>query len=161
MKALILLFLFAMTAEAQNLADIARAERQRQALVQSRQTFTNDNLNSAEARLTETTRATEPAPAGSAAAPQAAPAAAEQRFRDELERARARVRELQDQETALQLQVNQLTNQLFAPVTDQAMRDQAQMRIGDVQTRLTALRGELQLSQRILADLITQGSPRN
>jgi hypothetical protein len=163
MKPLILILLLALSAEAQSLADAARRERERQAQVRSTRMITNDDI-----QVLEITAApSQPADAAPAvpaqvtsAQPQITPVDPAEKYREDLERVRARVRELQDLEVALQLQVNQLTNQLFAPVTDQGTRDQAQMRIGEVQSRLTLLRGELGQSQRTLADMVAQGPPR-
>jgi hypothetical protein len=161
MKPLILILLLALSAEAQGLADAARSERQRQAQVQSTRIITNDDI-----RVVEPPASQPQAAAATPANPVPAPVTPvtsvdpAQRYREDLEKIRARVRELQDQETALQLQVNQLTNQLFAPVTDQSTRDQAQARLGEVQSRLTLLRGELAQGQRTLADMVAQGPPR-
>jgi hypothetical protein len=156
MKPLIMILLVALTAEAQTLAEAARQERQRQERVQSTRTITNADLNAPDARITEI-RPVAPAETEASTSPSAQGSALQ--YREQLERTRARVRDLQDQEVALQLQVNQLTNQLFAPVTDQGSRDQAQSRIGEAQNRLTSLRGELAQSQRQLADLVAQGPP--
>ena len=81
-------------------------------------------------------------------------------YNAELDKLRARIRELQDQETSLQLQVNQLTNQIFAPITDQASKDQAQARLGEVQQRLTSTRVELDQTRKTLDALQLQGPPK-
>src|SRR5688572_28898251 len=107
------------------------------------------------------TEKSQAAPAQPAPAPPAPakpdPAAA---YNAELEKLRSRIRELQDQETTLQLQINQLTNQIFAPITDQASKDQAQARLGEVQQRLTSTRAELDQSRRTLDSLQLQGPPK-
>jgi outer membrane protein TolC len=73
---------------------------------------------------------------------------------------RVKVQELQDQERALQLQVNQLTSQFLAPVSDQTSRDQAQARIGETQNRLTAVRAELDQAKKTLDAMQLQGPPK-
>lgn len=182
MKPLILILLVAMSAEAQTLADLARQERFRHAQVQNRRVYTNDDArgltipdvpkstapataeNGAAPVAAAPAVATPPAaPAASAArpaAPQARPVDPAQKFREDVEKVRVKIRELQDQEISLQLQVNQITNQFFAPVTDEATRSQAQTRLGEAQNRLTALRGELEQTRRTLAAMEAQGPPR-
>ena len=187
MKLLILILFVAMSAEAQTLADYARQERLRHAQVQNRRVYTNDDARgltvpeapkpaaapaasaaSAAAAPATTAPAAGAAPVGPAAAapgarpaaPQAKPVDPAQKFREEVEKMRAKIRELQDQETALQLQVNRLTNEFFAPVTDEATRSQAQTQLGDAQNRLTALRGELERTRRTLAAMEAQGPAR-
>lgn len=61
---------------------------------------------------------------------------------------------------AAQLQVTQATNLVFAPVTDEVTRSQAQSRLADAQNRLAAVRRELEDTRRALAAMETQGPPR-
>jgi hypothetical protein len=187
MKPLILILLLAVSAEAQTLADYARHERLRRAQMPATRVYTNDDARgvtvpealklqepvkseaaNSEGSQTNTAAQAVAAPAAPpataagistarAAAPQADPAL---KYRQDTERLRAEIRTLQDQEVALQLQVNQLTNQFFAPVTDEASRNQAQVRLGETQGRLTALRGVLEQTRRTLAAMEAQGPPR-
>ena len=98
-----------------------------------------------------------PAPPRPPAPPPVDPAA---KWNEEMGKIRARVRDLQDQEQALQLQVNQLTSQFLAPVSDQASKDQAQSRLGDTQNRLTAVRAELDQARKTLDSMQLQGPPK-
>jgi hypothetical protein len=118
-----------------------------------------NNVTPARAATTTAPAAAAASTPPGAAAPQARPDPA-QKYRQDTERLRAEIRTLQDQEVALQLQVNQLTNQFFAPVTDQASRNQAQAGLADMQGRLTALRGVLEQTRRTLAAMEAQGPPR-
>ena len=173
MKPLIAILLLAVSVQAQTLADAARKERQRQASlkpvrvlsVDGRQTATPaadaskpddakvEGEKAAEAKPVEAKPAQAATPA-KPVVPAPDPVAA---WNVELDKLRARVRQLQDQETALQLQVNQLTNQIFAPVIDQATKDQAQTRLGATQQQLTTVRAELDQTKRTLDALQLQG----
>ena len=81
-------------------------------------------------------------------------------YAEELARLRTKVVELQDQETALQLQLNNLKNAYLAPVTDTAARAQAQSRTEQAQTQLATTRQELANTRRQLQVLEAQGPPR-
>jgi hypothetical protein len=72
---------------------------------------------------------------------------------------RARILQLQDQENTLQLEINELTNQVFAPVSDQASRDQALANVGQAQNRLSAVRTELDQARKNLDEMNVQGPP--
>lgn len=77
-----------------------------------------------------------------------------------MDKARAKVRQLQDQETTLQLQLNQLTAQLTAPISDQFTKNQVQARMGETQNQLNATRAELEQSKKALEALTLQGPPK-
>jgi heme exporter protein D len=81
-------------------------------------------------------------------------------YNAQLDKLRASLRELQDQETSLQLQLNQLTNQVFATITDPATQQQAQTRLGETQQKLSGVRSELEQTRRALDALIAQGPPK-
>jgi len=187
MKPLIMILLLASVAQAQTIADAARKERQRQSQVQSVLVITNDVARrfipaqeaaraegqppaegqpaaapaiTAEAEKTttppETTEAAEPAlPAP--LVPQVDPV---QKYNEEMAKLRARIQSLQDQEVELQLQVNSLTNQFFAPKTNETSRRQAQDRIGQTQAQLTAVRTELDQARKELQLKETAGPPK-
>jgi hypothetical protein len=82
------------------------------------------------------------------------------KWNETLAKLRTKIPELESQERTLQLEVNQLTNQFFAPVSDQVSRDQAQSRLGETQNRLTAVRTELEQTKKTLNDLQVQGPPK-
>jgi uncharacterized protein YhaN len=104
---------------------------------------------------------TEPAPPPPAPAVPAAPAGADlvKKYTEELAQVRAKVQQLQDQEVALQLEVNTLTNQFFAPKTNEAARREAQSAIGRKQSELTTVRAELEQARRQLQQMEAQGPP--
>lgn len=77
-----------------------------------------------------------------------------------MDKLRAKVRQLQDQEAALQLQVNQLTAQFTAPVIDENTKNQIQTRIGETQSKLNAVRTELDQSKKALDAMTLQGPPK-
>src|SRR5206468_2608530 len=66
-----------------------------------------------------------------------------QEWMTQVEQIRASIRSLQDEETALQLQVNELTNQVYAPVTTLGARSQAQAELAEAQTKLVEVRKAL------------------
>ena len=170
MKPLILLLLLTVPVQGQTLADAARKERARQAHIRGAQVITGKG--------SERNTATPPsAPAGAPGAP--APAAPAKpavvpvpppapapvvdpvaKWNGEVNRLRTKIPQLEDQERALQLQVNQLTNQLFAPVSDQSSRDQAQAGLGETQNKLTAVRAELDQTKKALDAMQVQGPPK-
>jgi hypothetical protein len=82
------------------------------------------------------------------------------KWNEDVAKLRAKVQELEDRERALQLQVNQLTDQFFAPVTDQNSKDQAQVRLGETQNSLMAVRTELEQTRKTLAAMQLQGPPK-
>ncbi len=174
MKPLILLLLLGVSVQAQTIADAARKERARQAHIRSAQVITGkgSERNTATPPSVPATAPRPPAPTATPAVP-AKPAVAPvpspapalvadpaAKWNAEVNRLRAKVQELQDQERSLQLQVNQLTNQFFAPVSDQSSRDQAQARLGETQNKLTAVRAELDQTKKALDAMQVQGPPK-
>ena len=184
MKPLIFLLLLTVPLQAQTLADAAKKERARQASLRSKQVYEGKGGQTVAAiPAAPGTPATTAAPAAAApgaAAPvapavpketpkpaaTAAPAPAPKppdpavKYAADQAKLRSKILELEDQERSLQLQVNQITNQLFAPVTDQNTRDQAQARLGEAQNKLTAVRKELDLTRKTLETLLAQGPPK-
>ena len=94
--------------EAQSLADIARRERARQAQVVSTRVINTENAASMGGVASGVTASpgTILAAPKPAAAPVAAPVDPAKKFAEDLEKTRSRVRELQDQETALKVQIS-------------------------------------------------------
>jgi predicted nucleic acid-binding Zn-ribbon protein len=146
MKPLILILLAAVWGQAQTIADLARIERARQAKVQSTITVTTDDLKKA-----EPAEAPAPAPAeadkAATEATTAAPAPPVDdpvaKWNEEMGGLRAKIRSLQDQESALQLQINDLTNRVFAPVTSQSARAQSQSALDAAQRQLATVRADM------------------
>jgi hypothetical protein len=188
-KPLALLFLVIVPIEAQTVADVARSERARQARLRAAQVYSGKGSSTenvaprtAAPAVAAPAAAAVPAPAQPAAPPAAppvaspapaakpaAPAAAPavptipdpaSKWNEALAKLRARIPELESQERTLQLQVNQLTNDFFAPISDQVSRDQAQSRLGETQNRLSAVRMELEQTKKALNDMQVQGPPK-
>jgi hypothetical protein len=175
MKSLAVILLLTIPLQAQTLADAARKERARQAQLRSLHVYqgkgTRTETTTPPAALAVPTvpaapAATAPAPAApkpeppkpaAPPAPNPTPNPAAQR-NAEIARLQAKILELENQERALQLQVNQLTNQLLAPLSDQNANNEAQAQIGVAQSKLTAVRTELDLTKRHLGEMQSQGA---
>jgi len=67
---------------------------------------------------------------------------------------------LQDDEAATQLQINDLTNQINAPVVDQATKDQTLALLGDARQKLAVVRLELDQTRKTLDTMQLQGPPK-
>ena len=178
MKPLLLILLVSGLVEAQSIADIARRERARQAKVQAKHIITSTQSTLAEdpKPATPAAPATEDAKAGEAKAavtapapqtskeppkPQAPPAVDPvQAWNNQLDQLRARIRTLQDQELALQLQLNQANNQVFAPVTDPSTQQRALALVGQIQQQLAGVRKELEDARKTLDSMQLQGPPK-
>jgi type IV secretory pathway VirB10-like protein len=183
MKTLAVVLLMAITVQAQTVADVARKERERRAQLRSVRVLTIESVQpSAPAVEPAQPKAADTPPPPEPGAPVSVPAVsvpaqappklappppppvpvvdATARWNEEMNQARGKVQELQRQEAALQLQINQLTNQFFAPVSDQSSRDQAQARLGETQNQLMAVRVELDKAKKTLDSLQLQGPPK-
>jgi len=156
MRPLILLLLLAITAEAQTLADVARKERQRQVEVHSRRLITTEDAKPVilpEPGQVVTSLPSVPAVAVPPAVskPVAVPSIDPvQKYQEEITRLGVKLRDLQTQETALQLQINDSSNKFNAPVTDVPSRADAQARMVDGQNRLATVRADLDLTRKAL-----------
>jgi hypothetical protein len=172
MKLLSLVLLLTVPIQAQTLADAARRERARQASLRSAHVIQGKGTR------TETTTPPAPAPPVGPAGPAAAPAPAVPKpappkppapaaapdpaaaRNAQITKLRAKIPELEDQERALQLQVNQFTNQMLAPVSDQHANDEAQTQLGAAQNKLNAVRAELDLTKKILDEMQSQDTAK-
>ncbi len=185
MKPLILMLLFAISARAQSITDLARHERERKANTTSTRVLSADitrepaTVTPAEAKTADTKptapKAAEANPAAAAepakptvqekpaAAPASSPTPNEEalkKYTEELANARGHVIELQDRQTSLQLQQQDLKNAYLAPVTDPDARAQAQTQMTDVQTQLAETQRELAEAQRQVQVLEALGPPK-
>ena len=161
MKPLIVILLTAITVQAQTLADIARQERARRAQINNKVVTSVVSVPVPESKPAAEAKPVDPkANAAKPAAPAASSVDAVKDWNERADKTRKRVQELQDQETGLQLQINQLTNQLFAPVIDQETKNQTQTRLGEIQNQLTATRAELDQTKRTLDAMNQQGPPK-
>ena len=140
--------------QGQSLADFARQERERQAHLKPTQVITGSG-NSATA-----------APAAQPVLPKTAeeqkkPAADPvKEYNDQVQKLRAKIQTLRDEETATQLQINEINNQVYAPVVDQAAKDQALTMATAAQQKLSDIRKELDVSTKELQGLEAQGPPK-
>lgn len=155
--ALLVTLLAAASVQAQSLADFARQERERQAHTKPAQVIIGTGSGAAPAG--------EAAPASQASTPKSD----EQKkttvdpvkeYNDRVDKLRDKVRILQDQETATQLQVNELNNQVYAPVVEPAVKDQALADAGAAQMKLAEIRKDLADARKELGDLQAQGPPK-
>jgi len=169
MKLLTLMLTLVVFAEAQTVADIARQERERRAHLKNVPVIAAEGVRNATTvsppppadSKAPASDKRPPAPAANAPTPALAPAADPvKEWTDRSDKLRKRLQELQDEETALQLQLNQLSNQFFAPVADQNSKDQAQARLGEVTNRLNAVRTELDQTRKTLDTMQLQGPPK-
>ncbi len=164
------MLLFAISVEAQTIADIARKERERKANLKSVRVITAEDVKSAVSTTPGTPEAAKPADAPKPASPPApaAPAppapsksdAAAKKYADDLAKLRAKVIQLQDQETALQLQINDFKSQFLSPVSDTNSRAQAQTKMEQAQTQLTSTQKELADTKRQVQVMEAQGPPK-
>jgi hypothetical protein len=140
------------TLQAQSLVEIARQERERQAHLKPTQVITGTGSGAT------TTPAAQPGLPGTGEKKPAADPVKE--YNDQIDKLRSTIRTLQDEETAAQLQINELNNQVYAPVVDQAVKDQALTLVGAVQERLADIRKELDARTKELQALEAQGPPK-
>jgi len=152
MKAFLVILLVAVSVHAQSLADAARKERERRAHLKSAQVIQAEGA---------------PSPAGDKAEegkkpqePPKTPVDPVKEYNDLLQKLRARVMVLQDDEAATQLQINDLTNQINAPVVDQGTKDQTLALLGDARQKLAAVRLELDQTRKTLDTMQLQGPPK-
>jgi chromosome segregation ATPase len=158
MKPLILILFVATSAQAQNIATVARQERARQSQIKSTRVFSDANTHTvkpitpaaASAAAGAAAKAPVAAAKGSAAAGlagaalnAAADAAAIDPVAEEMQKLRIRVRALEDQETSLKLQISDITNQVYAPQSDAATHNDALTRLAESQAKLADVQKEL------------------
>jgi hypothetical protein len=159
MKPLILVLLVTISVQAQTLVDAAKQERARQAKLKSTRVFTDQNAHVVQPLGASPPAAKPPAPAAENVQPAvppvspATPAPATSANDEQIQKARARLRALEDQETAVKLQINDLTNQVYAPVTDQTTKDQALNKLGDAMTKLTVIQRDIDQARISLQEL--------
>jgi chromosome segregation ATPase len=171
MKPLLVMLLIAASVHAQSIADIARKERERQAKLRPTRVVTSTEVIKPEAAKPGTPAAdqTKPAdakaassePAKEAAKPQTPPAADPiQAYNNQMNEIRKRIRALEDQQTSLQLQQNQATNEVYAPVTDPATQQAALAKLGQIQQQLADVRKNLDEAKKAFDALQLQGPPK-
>ncbi len=152
MRVFLVILLVALSVHAQSLADAARKERERRAHLKPAPVLQAEGAPSPAAAKTDEGKKAEEPPK--------TPVDPVKEYNDQLQKLRARVMVLQDDETATQLQINDLTNQINAPVVDQATKDQTLALLGDARQKLAAVRLELDQTRRSLDTLQLQGPPK-
>ena len=172
MKPLILILLAAVWASAQNptIADIARQERARRAQGKSTRVYTIENTRSAEPAAAEPEKAPQqavapaakPAEAGTPAGTAAAPTGPDpvKQWLDETGKIRDEIRDLMEQETKTQLEINTITNRLYAPVTSQSDKDKAATELRAATQKLIDIRVKLDKNRKDLQAREAQGPPK-
>ncbi len=176
------MLLLAVSANAQSITDLARRERERKANTKPAAVLTTESakvpeksqpeVKSSDAKPEETKPAapaetakpgTAPSPAQPAKAADQAPKPEDEalkKYNEDLSKARARVIELQDRQTALQLQFQDLKNTFLAPVTDPDARSKAQAQMTDTEVQISENQRELADAQRQVQMLEAQGPPK-
>jgi hypothetical protein len=151
MKTLIVILLMTVSVQAQSLADAARKERERQA-----------HLKPVEVIKAQGVAGTA-GPQGESIQPQLRarprPPSLEvtKEWNGQIRRLIARIQDLQAAETAMELEINELNNQIFAPVIDQPTKDQALSRLREAREKLAALGLELSQTTQTLETIQIQG----
>ena len=152
MKAFVTILLMAGALHAQSLAEAARHERERRAQLKPVQVITGVGTGASVAPAAQSNAAK----ADASKKPGIDPV---KEYNDQVTKLRARIQALQNEETAVQLQINELNNQVYAPVVDQATKDQALVVLGAAQQRLADVRMDLDQTRRDLEALQLQGPP--
>ena len=170
MKPLLVVLLMAASVHAQTVAEIARKERERQAKVKPAHVITSTESKIEEAKTQAApeeakaadAKAAPPAqPSKDATKPAAAPLVDPvEVWNKQTNELRTRIRTLQDQQMALQLQLNQANNQVYAPVTDPAMQERALALVGQIQQAIAAAQKQLDDAKRTLDAMLLQGPPK-
>ena len=153
MRPFLVIVFAAISLQAQSLADFARQERERQAHLKPTQVITGSGSGA--------TAAPSAQPVLPKTEDQKKPAADPvKEYNDQVQKLRAKIQTLRDEETATQLQINELNNQVYAPVVDQAAKDQALTMATAAQQKLSDIRKELDVSTKELQALEAQGPPK-
>jgi hypothetical protein len=163
MKALLLVLLVTVTVQAQSIADAARKERERQATLHS-----NIVIKETGAPAAAEQPANAPtAPVTEGAKPADSKDLSKPRIPDTVDlwnakqdELRAKIRNLQDQEMALGLQQTDIQNQVYAPVVDPVVKDQAQAALAQNQDKLAKVREDLDSLRKELDLLQVAGPPK-
>ena len=173
-----MILLLAVSVQAQSVADAARKERERRASLKPTATIRAEGVPPAapvaesaragEAKKPEEGKADAPKPADTAASDKAKEAPKPQvpkvdpnkEWNDQVDKLRAKLSSLQDDERTLQLQINELNNQIYAPVVDLGAKDQAVARVGEIQQRLAAVRLDSDQTKKTLDAMQLQGPPK-
>jgi hypothetical protein len=168
MKALLVILMVTVTAQAQSIADAARKERERQGKVHSDIVIKETGTTPAAAEQPAQPPANAPAaPATESAKPAESKDLSKPKTPDPVDlwnakqdELRAKIRNVQDQEMALSLQQTDIQNQVYAPVVDPVVKDQAQAALAQNQEKLARVREDLDSLRKELDLLQVAGPPR-
>ena len=174
MKLMILMLLISVSVQAQSLADAARKERERRAGLRPTRVIISTGAieepkpatappEQPEADAAKAGEAKAPAPEPSKQRPAAQtppPVDPVQVWNNQVNQLRTKIRALQDQEMALMLQQNQVTNQVYAPVTDPVTQERSLAQLGLIQQQLAAVRKDLDDARKTLDAMQLQGPPK-
>jgi len=155
MKPLLAILLIAVSVQAQSLADAARKERERQAKLHPAVIVNQAETTTVAAPPSDSAKPKEPEKVKLAPDPDPAEV-----WNARIQKLRADIRDLQDQEVALQLQQTQLQNQVYAPVVDPAIKDQAQGELNNTLQQLAKVREDLDADKKELDMLQLEGPPK-
>jgi len=160
MKPLILILLTVtwVQAQTQTIADVARQLRLRQSQQKSVRTITTEDIKKGAPDLPDDPAKPVENPVPAAETKPAEPDPVQQWAQDTL-KLREKVRNLMDQETAAQAQVNSITDRIFAPVTTQSDKDQAQTELKAAQDKLSGIRSDLEKTRSELNEKDLKGPP--
>jgi hypothetical protein len=161
-KPLLIVLLLTASLQAQSLAEAARKEKERQSKVQASRVIVVDNSTVETPKpKAEDNKSAETKPAQGTTKPQPAPAPDPTKLWNErADQLRAKIRELQDKETALLLQQNDVTNQVYAVVTDPATQERAQAQLAQIQQQVVTVRADLAEAKKTLDSMLLEGPPK-
>jgi hypothetical protein len=160
MKPLLVILLIAGSVHAQTVADIARKERDRQNQAKATRVITATEPKAEEPKPEATADAAKAAAPKDAVKTQTPAPDTVEAWNKKVEQLRTSIRTLQDQETALTLQLSQANNLVYAPVSDPASQQKALALVGQVQEQLAKARKDLEETKKTLDSMLLQGPPK-
>lgn len=140
MKVLLVTLLLAVSVQAQSLGDVARRERLRQAHLKPDVVIKGQGFPPSTALQPKGMQ-----PEVEAVTPVPLTVDSTKEWNEQIRRLLAKIQDLQAMETATELQINELNNEIFAPVIDQSTKDQALASLEEAREKLAAV--GLELSQ--------------
>jgi hypothetical protein len=152
MKALVVILLLAVSVQAQSLADAARKERERRAHLKPAEVIEAEGFPTSTGAQEESVR-----PEVEAASPEPRAVESIKEWNEQVRALLAKIQALQVEEAATELQINELNNQIFAPVIDQATKDQGLARLEEAREKLASLGLKLSQTTQSLETIEIQG----
>jgi hypothetical protein len=142
--------LLAISVQAQSLADLARQERERQAKAHSTIVVKEKGPEPASTAGDDKSKESLKPPAVDPA----------ELWNAKADLLRTKIKELQDQNTALELQQTEQQNLVYAPVVDPAVKDEAQASLNLTMQQLAKGREDLDTSKKELDAMMAEGPPK-